>query len=99
MKATNLEARRKSDGSVDLRFSTDLEVQEISLVPEAAHLLMAVALMTVPGDMIPEHDGFRLAKMPDGAPVLQFRFSADNWLSIVLGPLDLETLESALPRR
>lgn len=98
MKATNLEGRRNRDGSVDLRFSTDFAVQEISVSPEAAHLLLAVGLQVAPPDMLPEHDGFRLAEA-DGRPVLQFRFGQGNWLSIRLGPLDLETLESVLPRR
>ena len=99
MLATNVEARRWPNGTVDLRFSTDVEVTEVSLAPGSAHLLLAAALATAPPDMIPEHDGFRLAEMPDGSPVLQFRFGSDNWLSIGLGPLDLETLESVLRDR
>lgn len=98
MLATNVESRRNGDGSIDLRFSTDTAVQAVSLAPDVAHLLMAAALLTVP-DIMPEHDGFRLAVTDEGRPVLQFRFGQERWLSIVLGPLDLETLQSVLPPR
>ncbi len=98
MKATNIEGRLNRDGSIDLRFSTDVEVVEIGVAAESAHALLAVCLQLAPGDMTPEHDGFRLAEL-DGLPVLQFRFGQGRWLSIRLGPLDLETLESVLRDR
>ena len=95
---TNVEGRRNADGAIDLRFSTDTAVQTVSLDPEAGTNLLAVALMTAPHVLF-EHDGFRIGRDPeDNAPVLSFRFGQDRWLSIRLGPLDLETLEEVLRR-
>lgn len=99
MRATNVEGRRKADGSIDLRFSTDLEVQEISLTPEAGTNLLAVAVSVAPHVLF-EHDGFRVGHDPDdGARVLSFQFGQDRWLSIRLEPIDLETLEDVLRPR
>lgn len=96
MKATNIECRLNPDGSADLVFSTDSEIKQISVAPEARPLLLSAGLLCAP-DALPEHDGFRIGRMPDGLPVLQFRF-VSHWLSIALGPLDLETLEDVLRR-
>jgi hypothetical protein len=98
MIATNLESRRNADGSIDLRFSTDTAIQTVTLAPEAAHLLLACALMSGP-EIMPLHDGFALGETGEGKPALMFRFGTERWLSILLGPLDLETLEEILPRR
>lgn len=96
MLATNLEARCNPDGSADLRFSTDVEVEEISLAPDHAHLILAAGLATCPPDMVPRHDGFRVARVGKEGLALQFRFGPDNWLSIRLEPEDLHTLRSVL---
>lgn len=98
MLATNVEGRLNADGVIDLRFSTDVAVQGISLTPDAALNLLAVALEVGPEVMV-EHDGFRLGQSDNGLPVLSFRFGQGRWLSIALGPLDLETLESVLRHR
>ena len=98
MRATNLEGRINGDGSIDLRFSTDLEVSEAGLAPEAAEALLAVALEVGP-DLVAEHDGFRLALGRDGLPALSFRFGQGRWLSIQLGPEDRDILLRALRDR
>lgn len=95
MQATDLEGRLNADGSIDLRFSTDLDTQEVSIAGDANGLLLSVALQTIPADMIPEHDGFRYAEAR-GRPVLQFRFGEGHWLSIALGPRDIEVLRGVL---
>jgi hypothetical protein len=97
MQFTDLEARRNSDGSIDLRFSTDTAIQTVSLAPSTAPLLLSAAILTA-GDVMAAHDGFRIGQADDGRPVLSFRFGQDKWLSILLGPLDLETLASVLSR-
>ncbi len=95
MRATDIYGRENEDGTVDLRFTTDTELVEVGLSREGAVHLMAVALQVVPTGAF-ESEGLRVGRFPDGSPILSFRLGPDRWLSIRLGPLDLEVLRSEL---
>lgn len=60
IRATDIDARRNADGSIDLRFMTDLDVVEVSLAAGANQHLMAAALATLPPEMLLKPDGVRL---------------------------------------
>lgn len=91
MHATDIDSRRNPDGSIDLRFMSDLDVVEVSLAAGAGQHLMAAAMATATPDLVLKPDGVRLNRI-EGRPVIQFRFGEDIWLTLAVAPSALATL-------
>lgn len=89
MQATEIDSRLNPDGSIDLRFSTDLNLTEVSIAPVANQSLLAAAFGSAPPGAIFGHDGMRVTKV-HGQTVLQFRFGDGNWISLTFAPDDLD---------
>jgi hypothetical protein len=94
MHATDIDSRRNPDGSIDLRFMTDLDVVEVGVAAEANGHLMAAAISTAPAELILTPDTVELDQV-NGRPVLRFRFGSDGSLNLMLTPGDLTKLQAA----
>ncbi len=92
MHATDIDSRRNPDGSIDLRFMTDLDVVEVGVAAEASGHLMAAAISTAPAGLILTPDTVQLDQV-NGCPVLRFRFGSDGSLNLMLTPDDLAKLQ------